>query len=30
MDKWQTDQLYASDALLLRRITDGFVAPWPL
>jgi dihydrofolate reductase len=29
--KWQTDQLFASEALLLGRITyDEFVASWPL
>ena len=29
--KWQTDQLFASDALLLGRVTyDEFVASWPL
>jgi dihydrofolate reductase len=28
---WQTDQLFASDALLLGRVTyDEFVASWPL
>jgi hypothetical protein len=31
MAKWQTDQLFASDALLLGRVTyDEFVASWPL
>jgi dihydrofolate reductase len=29
--KWQTDQLFASDALLLGRVTwQEFVASWPL
>ena len=29
--KWQTDQLFASDALLLGRVTyEEFVASWPL
>jgi dihydrofolate reductase len=29
--KWQTDQLFASEALLLGRVTyDEFVASWPL
>jgi dihydrofolate reductase len=29
--KWQTDQLFTSDALLLGRVTyDEFVASWPL
>jgi dihydrofolate reductase len=29
--KWQTDQLFASDALLLGRVTyEEFVAAWPL
>jgi dihydrofolate reductase len=31
MAKWQTDQLFASGALLLGRVTyDEFVASWPL
>jgi len=31
ISKWQTDQLFASDALLLGRVTyDEFVAAWPL
>jgi len=31
VSKWQTDQLFASDALLLGRVTyDEFVASWPL
>jgi dihydrofolate reductase len=31
LSKWQTDQLFASDALLLGRVTyDEFVASWPL
>jgi hypothetical protein len=31
ISKWQTDQLFASDALLLGRVTyDEFVASWPL
>jgi dihydrofolate reductase len=31
ISKWQTDQLFASDALLLGRITyEEFVASWPL
>jgi dihydrofolate reductase len=30
ISKWQTDQLFASDALLLGRVTyDEFVASWP-
>jgi dihydrofolate reductase len=30
IDKWQTDQLFASDALLLGRVTyEEFVASWP-
>jgi dihydrofolate reductase len=29
--KWQTDQLFASDALMLGRVTyEEFVASWPL
>jgi dihydrofolate reductase len=31
IEKWQTEQLFASDALLLGRVTwDEFVASWPL
>jgi dihydrofolate reductase len=31
ISKWQTDQLFASDALLLGRVTyDEFVTAWPL
>ena len=31
ISNWQTDQLFASDALLLGRVTyDEFVASWPL
>ncbi len=31
ISKWQTDQLFASDALLLGRVTyEEFVASWPL
>jgi dihydrofolate reductase len=31
IEKWQTDQLFASDALLLGRVTyEEFVASWPL
>ena len=31
IEKWQTDQLFASDALLLGRVTyQEFVASWPL
>ena len=31
MANWQTDQLFASDALLLGRVTyEEFVASWPL
>jgi dihydrofolate reductase len=31
ISKWQTEQLFASDALLLGRVTyDEFVASWPL
>jgi dihydrofolate reductase len=31
IENWQTDQLFASDALLLGRVTwDEFVASWPL
>jgi dihydrofolate reductase len=31
ISQWQTDQLFASDALLLGRVTyDEFVASWPL
>jgi dihydrofolate reductase len=29
--KWQTEQLFANDALLLGRVTyEEFVASWPL
>ena len=31
IEKWQTDQLFASRALLLGRVTfEEFVASWPL
>jgi dihydrofolate reductase len=31
ISRWQTDQLFASDALLLGRVTyEEFVASWPL
>src|SRR5438034_4663459 len=31
ISKWQTDHVFASDALLLGRVTyDEFVASWPL
>jgi dihydrofolate reductase len=31
IEKWQTDQLFASNALLLGRVTyEEFVASWPL
>jgi dihydrofolate reductase len=31
IEKWQTEQLFASEALLLGRVTfDEFVASWPL
>ncbi len=31
VSKWQTDQLFTSDALLLGRVTyDEFLASWPL